>query len=295
MFARFDWYQATVHGEVKPIMASLERACDRSPSWEPMSRAPHGYAFGNRLSDPAGLVAQIWWGGTHELPHVVSSGESAHAVSEILRTDFEHRVARLDPCVDYQDPGAYDRLQDLAVGVAKEFRIKVETGGDHLVTMEGRTIYLGARTSHTRLRVYDKAAEMRAKMRGPGAQLLPRDWTRLEFQVRPETRVSKHEAARLSPIEVMGSTHWGRELMKRVGGLEISPFAANNVWRQSDDDRAYFALLSQYGGLLLRRLKDHGSWSALGDQIGYDLTEHRKLTKGSIPRRGTKRREGGEL
>lgn len=295
MSGRFDWYQATVHGELKPIMASLERVCDRSPTWEPMSTVRHGYAFGNRLLDPSGLVAEVWWGGQHELPHVKSSGEIAHAVAEVLRTDFEHRVARVDACLDYQDPGAYDRLQDLAVGVAKELGIKVGTAGDHLVTLEGRTLYLGSPKSHTRLRLYDKAAEMRAKLRGPGAELLPREWARLEFQVRPETRVAKHQAARLSPIEVMGSTHWGRVLMKRVGGLEISPFAANNVWRESDDQRAYAAFLAQYGGVLERLRSTHGSWSCVGEQIGHDLSEHRKRMKASIPRRGTKRREGGEL
>lgn len=284
MSARFDWYQATVSGEVPSIMAALsDIAPTGAPRWEDMQRAPHGYAFGRRLNDGDGQVAMVWWGGTHELPHVVSSGETAQPVSELLRTRFPHRVTRADACIDYADPGAYDRLQDLALDVARERKIKVGTAGDHLITKEGRTVYLGAPSSHTRLRIYDKAAELRHKFRNDIRHLtVPDNLARLEFQVRPQTIDAKYHAARLSPIELMGSTAWGRELMKRVGDMDIEPFAAGKVWRQADDDRAYAAFLAQYGGLLSRIKGDLGSWACVGEQIGHDLSE---LTASKMRRR----------
>jgi hypothetical protein len=264
---RFDWYQATVEADLSPLMGALLGAVDGKPEWEDLAKAPHGYARGRRLHDTDGQVAMVWWGGTHELPHVVSSGESAPKVAEVLRTQYatKHRVTRADPCIDYADPGAYDRLQQLALGVAKERGIKVNTAGDHLLTFEGRTLY-------------DKAAELRQKLRwSPKRVTVPDELARLECQVRPQTPAAKYLAARASPIELMGSTAWMRELMLRVGGLDLSPFEAGRPWRQADDDRAYGALLAQYGGLLKRICGDLGSWDMVGRQIGDDLAEREEL------------------
>jgi hypothetical protein len=142
-----------------------------------------------------------------------------------------------------------------------------------LVTLQGRTLYLGATSSHTRLRLYDKAAELRGKFAADPVRLasIPSDLARLECQVRPQSAEAKAGAAVASPIELMGSAAWMRELMRQVAGLELEPFQAGRGWRQSDDDRAYSALLAQYGGLLRRIRGDLGSWECLGLQLGSDL------------------------
>ena len=275
--ARFDWYQATVDASVPAIREALLAVPDGPPAWEEMRKAPHGYAEGARLVDPDGLVAQIWWGGTHSKPHVVFSGETARPGSEVLRSVFEgrHTVSRADVCIDYAEPGAYDRLQGLALTVARDSRIKVGTAGDHLVTMEGRTLYLGSPKSHTMLRLYDKAAELRAHLSGQPQKLanVPSELARLECQVRPQTPLAKAMAAEVDPVCLMGSAAWMRKLMQMVGGLELEPFEAGRPWRQADDERAYAALLGQYGKLLTRRAVDHGGWDMLGRQLSCDLAE----------------------
>lgn len=276
MGARFDWYQATVVGDVAPLLGALQEATSGvGVVWEKMQKAPQGYGFGQRLNDIDGQVCMVWWGGTHAHPHVVSSGESAHAVSEVLRAEYSdaHRVARADACLDFADAGAYDRLQGIALEVAERQKVKVNTAGDHLLTKQGRTVYLGAPTSHTRLRIYEKADELRAKFRADPVRLaaIPAELARLECQVRPATTQARIDASRASPIELMGSAKWMRELMREVAGLELEPFQAGKPWRQSDDTRAYAAFLSQYGGLLTRMAADAGSWDLVGRQIGDDL------------------------
>lgn len=282
--ARFDWYQATVEAEVREVLAALPEVCDGFARWDQMPKAPHGYRFGQRLHDMEGPVCQVWWGGAgaQELPHVVFSGEVARVGCELLRARFpHHRVTRADACVDYAEPGAYDRLQDLALTVARDRGITVDTRGDHLVTKQGRTLYLGAASSHTRLRLYDKAAELRVKFQRDPVRLaeVPRDLARLECQVRPQTRESRELAARVEPMVLMGSAAWMRALMGMVAGVDLEPFEAGKVWRQTDDDRAYAALLAQYGGLLERRAELHGSFECLGKQIEYDLGERRKAVR----------------
>lgn len=270
--ARFDWYQATVPAPVEVVRACLERLSPRA-QWEPARTAPHGYAFGDRLVDADGLCAQVWHGGTHEHPHAVITGELAQAGAELLRADLpDHRVTRADACIDFAEPGAYDQLQRIALSVAQDRRIKVGTAGDHLLTLKGRTLYLGSPSSHTRLRLYDKAEELREKFAQDPVRLasVPSELARLECQVRPATFEARSAAASVAPLVLMGSAAWMRELMRQVCGLDLEPFEAGKVWRQSDDDRAYAALLAQYGGLL-RRLAESQGWECLGLQIRDDL------------------------
>lgn len=280
--ARFDWYQATVRGEVAAVRECLLASFPGS-AWERVRTAPNGYRFSENLVASDGKVCSVWWGGVHEFPHVVASGGVTPLVVDVLRSELpDHGCSRLDPCIDYADPGAYDRLQGIALEVAQERRIKVGTAGDHLLTHKGRTLYLGAPSSHTRLRLYDKAQELRDKFRNDPEALLsvPEELARMEVQVRPQTPEAKRRAAHLSPLEVMGSTAWTRELMRVVAGLDLSPFEAGKVWRQSDDDRAYSALLAQYGGLLRRMREDAGSWECVGLQIGSDLVSRDAARRG---------------
>ena len=279
--ARFDWYQATVRAEVPDIRACLSDLAGPEGSWEPLNKAPHGYAFGSRLVGSDGPLALLWWGGCHAHPHAVVSGEPAQAASELLRAGLpNHTVSRADACIDYAEAGAYDRLQGLAVGVARDKRVKVGTAGDHLVTLQGRTLYLGATSSHTRLRLYDKAAELRGQFANDPVRLadVPAELARLECQVRPQTPEAKAAAARVDPLTLMGSASWMRELMRQVAGLDLHPFEAGKVWRQSDDQRAYAAVLAQYGGLFKRLAAEQG-WECLGLQIRDDLAEREQAAR----------------
>jgi hypothetical protein len=278
--ARFDWYQATVRADVREVRDALaEGLTGGAPSWV-HQRPRQGYGFADVLKAGDDVAAQIWWGGVHAWPHVVLSGEEAQLGAEVLRARWPdaHTVSRVDSCIDYAEPGAYDRLQGMALQVAAEQRVRVDTRGDHLVTMKGRTVYLGAPTSHTRLRIYDKAEQLRAQFANDPQRLatVPDHLARFECQVRPHTPQARQIAARADAITVMGASKWMRVLMGLVAGLELEPFQAGRPWRQSDDDRAYAALLSQYGGLLKRIKADLGSWECVGLQLGHDLAERQR-------------------
>lgn len=278
--ARFDWYQGTVRAAPGAVLEALGGLAE-SGRWEHLKRAPFGYDVGQRLVDGDGQVCQVWWGGMHEHPHAVFSGESAPAGADVLRSAFagKHSVSRVDVCIDYAEPGAYDRLQDSALGVAQARGVKVGTAGDHLLTKQGRTVYLGGRGSHTRLRIYDKAAELRDQFANNLTKLLevPDDLARLEVQVRPQTPAAKAAAAEADPVSLMGSAAWMRELMRQVAGLELAPFVAGRLWREADDDRAYAAVLAQYGGMFERLARSLGSWECVGLQMRDDLAERARL------------------
>lgn len=276
MEARFDWYQGTVQGTVSDLLSGLaESVAGLGREVETLERVPYGYEWGSRIKDSGGPVASVWWGTKHVHPHVVASGESAPAVAAFLRSAYAglHGVSRADPCIDYGEEGAYDRLQGIALDVARDRGVKVGTAGDHLLTMKGRTMYVGAPTSHAMCRIYDKAAELRHKFQNDPVALLalPEHLARFEGQIRPKTGEAKLAAAKATPLELMGSAAWMRDLVQRVEGIELQPFQAGRVWRQSDDKRAYDGMLAQYGAVLRRMVGDAGSWDCVGLQIGEDL------------------------
>ena len=278
--ARFDWYQATVGAAVPDIRACLSEMVD-SPRWVAQKRGTQAYAFADHLEGPDGTAAKLWFGGEHHaFPHVVLSGGDAHQGAMLLRQAFPEvqAVSRVDVCIDYIEPGAYDRLQGLAVQVAAEDKIKLRCHGDHLLTFEGRTVNLGSPTSAVQLRIYEKDAQLRALFANDPLKLatVPEHLARFEAEVRPQTSMARYNASKAEPLALMGSAKWLRKLMAMVSGLELEPFQAGKVWRQSDDDRAYCSLLAQYGGLLSRVCGDLGSWDMVGRQIGADLAERKR-------------------
>ena len=275
--AGFDWYQATVPAPVDDVLEALCGLAE--PAGLAHSRGMHGYAHSTAVEGPEGPVARVWHGGTHVYPHVVLTGDEAQGGAELIRAEFpEHFVTRCDSREDFADEGAFDRIVPVMLAAAEAHRVRVDTRGDHLLTKQGRTVYLGAASSACRQRLYDKAAELRAKFAADPVRLaqVPEHLTRLEAQVRPQTQEARVRFASIEPLAVMGSSAWLREVWKHVAGLELEPVQVGKVWRQSDDERAWGYLLAQYGGLLKRRKEDHGSWAALGCQIGSDLVERER-------------------
>ena len=278
----FDWYQATVpHGvdDVLECLAGLDEGLKLSHA-----RGHHGYAHTAILgSDRRGDVARVWHGGSHEYPHVVLSGQWAQPGAELIRAAFpEHKVSRVDVKQDFDGADTYDRMQAQLLDVAARRKVKVSTAGDHLLTMKGRTLYLGSTKADVRMRLYDKAEEMRSTFPKPsvsGVDMeawyrmwgVPDHLTRLEAQIRPHTPAAKAAFATIEPVDALGSAAWLREVWKQIAGLDLRPVKVGKRWRQSDDERAYRYLLSAYGGVLRRLCADLGSWECVGLQIGEDL------------------------
>lgn len=278
--AAFDWYQGTVPRPVDDVLEALLGLVEGAHLAH--HKGMHGYGTTTALEAVDGPVAKVLHGGTHQYPHVILSGEHAQAGAELIRVSFpEHYVTRADAREDFADAGAFDRIVPAMLTVAKEHRVKVDTRGDHLLTMEGRTVYLGAPSSAVRQRLYDKAAQLRARFAADPVRLatVPEHLTRLEAQVRPQTREARLAFASIEPMAVMGSSPWLREVWRLVAGLELEPVQVGKAWRQADDDRAYAYLLAQYGGLLERVKADLGSWACLGEQLGHDLAERRQAQK----------------
>lgn len=279
----FDWYQATIPRPVDDVLEALSGLADGLQLAH--QRGHHGYAHSTVLGNERdGDVARVWHGGSHEYPHALVSGQWAQPGAELIRAAFPvHKVARLDVRQDFEGADAYDRMQAQLVDVATRRKVRVGTAGDHLVTKQGRTLYLGAPKADVRMRLYDKAAEMRQAIAPPARHECAEDYyrmwgvpdhlTRLEAQIRPHTPAAKAAFATIQPVDALGSAAWMREVWKQVAGLDLRPVKVGKGWRQSDDERAYRYLLASYGGVLRRMRETHGSWEIVGLQLGEDLAK----------------------
>lgn len=277
--AAFDWYQGTVRAHTDDVIEAILSQHDGALISH--AKGLQGYATRSLVSVAGETVGQVWHGGSHALPHVLFSSDAAVAGAELIRVKFDHTVTRLDAKEDFADAGAFDAMLPALLDAARKHRVRVDTRGDHLLRREGRTVYLGAKSSAVQCRQYDKAAELRAAFANEPAKLLaiPPHLTRLEVQVRPQGQMARQAMTKVDPLQVMGASEWMRDIWRDIAGLDLEPVQVTKPWRATDDDRAYAYCLRAFGSLFERRMADHGSWAAFGAQIGQDLADRAAAEK----------------
>lgn len=266
---RFDWYQATIPDHPVLIIETLK--AQLAPQGDIRDgRGRHNYHQSFLLNDASGdRVALLLCGGPNGDPNITVSGEVSENASQIIRDLWPvHRVTRVDAAEDFAQVGGFDTLESVCREVVKEHGIK----GRAIVPddiEDGRTYYMGAPTSDVRARLYDKGAELRAKLPLHMHSQVPKDYARLEVQVRPrkDWRVA---AAKMTPAQMWGFTEWSVDLARRAFTLEIERHMAR-VRGETSFERTHRFFLMQYGPHLRRLFEDAGSWDLVGRNLGLDL------------------------
>jgi len=269
---RFDWYAATIDAHPMTVVGTLRRefGAEVRPT-----HGLHGYTHGFDLVGPHGTMAKVLAGGANGNPHAWASGEDTDRFVQLVRAEWplEHTVSRMDAAEDFQGPGSWDRLNAECLEVADRLRLRVSQAGDYHRLEDGRTLYVGSRKAAVFVRLYEKGKQLRAKVT-QGAELIPADWCRLEAQVRPQKDARK-AAAFATPEQAWGFAGWTHDLAARCMALDV-PRVQMNVWRESDDDRAFAFMVRQYGHMLERLRRDLGSWDCVGLQIGDAVADLRR-------------------
>jgi hypothetical protein len=269
---RFDAYTATTKAaKFHDLVGLLIGAAGDEYS----TNQGHGFhTFGHRIAvkDSSGSeVGAVQWGGRQgELSMIEVKGEKTPQVAQALREQYWHRVTRVDACADFDAVGAFDRLLGPCLDVKKEFRLKGSKLGDwEDFPEDGRTLYLGAPSSVTRVRLYEKGKQKEY------VHLERENWVRIEVQVRP-LKDAKASFATVSPADVWGASAWSRELAGRVLHEHIDPHPAGTVYRLSERDTALRWMCKQYGAHLLGLAAELGSWDCVGLQLKHILSEQKK-------------------
>jgi DNA relaxase NicK len=257
---RFDAYSATTTAAKSAELISLLAVAGGPCQTKKQGKGFH--TFGERvgLTNDSGVewASVQWGGGQGERTMIEVKGECTPVVVEALRSAFPHRCTRVDSCADFDALGAFERLYGEAQTVKKDHRLKGEKQGDwDDFPEDGRTLYLGARSSVCRLRLYEKGKQPEYR------HLERQNWARIELQVRP-AKEAKTAFSMLSASEVWGASTWTRQLAAKVLLEHIDPHPAGSTYRLTKDDAAMQWMCHQYGARILTLVNDLGSWECLG-------------------------------
>lgn len=274
---QWDWYQATIPDRADRVVGALAGAMTRPELRE--GKGLHGYAKRTDILDGGDLVASVLFGGSNGLPNAWASGQQAERFAGIVRREFPvHRVTRFDACEDFDEPGAFDRIVPVLLGLADRCVLKVNHAGDWHRAEDGRTLYIGSRKSACVVRWYEKGKQLRDQLASHG--IFRPDWCRLEAQVRPHGS-QRVEAATSSPTAAWGFSRWTPKVLQTVLGEAVRR-AAPSTFLCPEYRESYMHMIRQYSSVLQRIYEDvGGSWEEVGSDIGAEL---RRMLEQRSPR-----------
>lgn len=260
MPVRFDAYTATTD-ELTHDAAVMLLVQAGGPANVTLHQGRGFHQFGERIAVKGyhgDEIGAVQWGGKHgNLVMLEAKGTVTPDVVQLVR-EYPHRCTRVDSCADFDSPAVFRKLYRQCRAVKKAHRIMGGKAGDWEDFPEkGRTLYLGAKSSTTRARLYEKGLQ-------PEYEHLKRpDWVRLEVQVRPK-REARYEYSQLSAAAVWGASRWTRDLAATILKNHVDPHPAGTVYRQTSDERALNFMCRQYGAHLMRLYGDLGDWESVG-------------------------------
>lgn len=261
----FDWYQATVPAHHELLIGKL---LERLPEGVTRCIGPgrNSYKFSDHLFSGDGEnLATVYHGGHNPHPNVKASGGDGHCrhgdvLARSLRAEFPaHRVSRCDVATDRRGECLYDEMKTALLGVYHQQRSLGRKLSDKAVEPTDRdagwTYYLGSGFPH-KVRLYEKGKERFAQTGDP-FWLDYFDVVRLELQVRPE-KTGKSVAATMEPVQFWGAAEWLRQAAQGALAMSAEPIMLKAP-RVPDHERAYRAMIAQYGPTMLRQIELLGS------------------------------------
>lgn len=266
---RFDAYTATTRDSNPHQLVALLTECAGQNHSVHQGRGFH--TFGHRIGvkDTTGIeIGAVQWGGSQgDLSMIEVKGEPTTQAVKAMRERFWHRVTRVDSCADFDALGAFEKLLAPCLEVKHDHRLKGSRIGDwEDFPEDGRTLMLGAPTSATRLRLYEKGKQ-------PEYRHLDRtNWVRIEVQVRP-AKDARTAYNSITAIDVWGASRWTRELAGKVLEQHVDAHPAGSVYRLPETERAIRWACKQYGSRFLELKDDCGSWENFGLTIGEIIRE----------------------
>lgn len=271
----FDHYQIAVNLSPETVVRDLKNFFDQSDS-EP-SKPHNGYEYARSIVRGGTTLATVEWGGnTGKNTKVTVPGSSSpHAFASLAQQAWSGRyyVQRADVAIDFDEEKAFDIIQKMARNVAEEHGLKLDYRGDWERGV-GRTLYLGSRQSPYYLRIYEKGHEQRQKGIIPDAST---DWVRVEFEVKPKSKLLRQHAWSMSPEDLLGGSQWVLDVVQCLTSSEVKRFTGmGTIKRKTEDERSIRHMVKQYGSRLESHAETLGGWDNL---LAYITEVHAEFSR----------------
>lgn len=250
----FDWYSAGIDRGISEVQAALREYYPYADLV--VARPQHGYTHADKLVDPVGeTLVTFMYGGKAQgsRVHVFATGAAARKFACVVREVFpDHHLTRADVALDYDEPGAYQSLYAHGVKVSRQTSTTNRYVGPADAqmdesTVQGRTLYVGARSSVSMLRIYEK---------GKKDDRSRPDWVRVEYEFKPSNEAARLHYAKVSPSEILAATKLGVTFYKPLGAVvKADPVPAGTVRAPTSHERSLEALRRQYTATMLKQLE----------------------------------------
>jgi len=249
---RFDAYRATVpaspaHLEAILVKGLSGRAC--------IASAPHKNYKQAISIQAGGQAVRMSWGGFNPLPFVDVQGEISDDLAHVLREAYpDHSCGRADACLDFK--GGRDGFQDVSehlVGIAQRYGVSTRLIASPSHPEQGRTLYVGSRTSEVMARLYEKGRQLQ-EQKGDASDL---DLVRFEVEVKPNKKQRKLQLAKIPAEEISGFSRWSAQAQSLVT-CNVVPFTPRHTDRKSASEQALRHMTQQYQNTATQFVREQG-------------------------------------
>lgn len=266
----FDWYQFTASIPVKDLREVLSPLGVDQPFHDEKPKLK-GYGWALKTGGPGGSVLIHYGGrnGDEHGPNVAGTGSLSPKVAELIRAAaVPHGVGRADVRLDFL--GDFEDCRRRFIERCDQAGMAASDAGScpESAKQLGRTVYGGSKSSFYTPTLYQKGLQL-----GDGH---PVDYLRLEHRFAPTKSAEKVQLASMTPMEMIGIRPVSRDLTMAITQLAVAPYKLD---RYPKEKGPWFWLLKAYRKTLEQALEDHGSWAAVGQQIGFDLAEMKEDEK----------------
>lgn len=215
---QFDWYQATISAPHQVIIDQVMASLDGAHDVEHLDHGGKGYK-GTALIRDRGqdTLATLLYASKSASPNLKGTSHNAVPVANLIRRHWPvHSVSRLDVAEDMTADGLFDNIEDRMRKIARGHSIESGKVIVPDVAAKGRTYYVGAASSATMVRLYEKGLHEI----GRGNADADPNHVRLEIQARPQ-KAAKQRFATIEPASVWGSSKWTQHLAQEVMALDV--------------------------------------------------------------------------
>jgi hypothetical protein len=259
-----DWYQFSTPIPVNDVLGVLQPLCQDEPFHDESPKLK-GYGWAKKIGGRGGSVLVHFGGknGDEHGPNIAGTGPLAPQVADLVRSaSLPHGVGRADVRLDFLGDFDTCRLSFIqrcdAAGMAASDQGSCPESSKQL----GRTVYGGSRSSFYQPTLYQKGLQL-----GEG---FPVDYLRLEHRFTPSKAHEKKQLAALTPMQMIGLRPVSRDLSESIANLAVEPYKLTSYPKERTP---YHWMLQQYRSVFDELLQDHGSPSAVGQQLYLDLAE----------------------
>lgn len=264
---RFDAYKATLPGGTDPQQAISWLALHNPAGELREGRPRHGYEACTTLIDGDGdRWLDVLHGGANGVM-VETSGEGSPGVVDLVRSAWPiHAVARADVCQDFVDEeqGTYDRLLPRLEQIVRDHgRVKDREVAPRVAKHDGRSFYMGKRTSETYIRTYEKPEEMVSKGGHHSLKVFFGRWVRVEIETKPQ-KDNRLRACTFQPHEYFGLSRLGRAVVSQILETEVGKTGVIDYKKITARVRQRRVCLTQWGNMFSDWKGELGSWAEVG-------------------------------